>query len=84
MIRPVLLLTLIPLLAACGGGGGGGASKPAPGRWASMSNPASQYCAERGGRLETRQEQAGEAGYCHMPDGSVVEEWQLYRGKNAL
>ncbi|WP_152968327.1 putative hemolysin [Gemmobacter lutimaris] len=49
-----------------------------------MSNPASQYCAELGGRLEMRQEQAGEAGYCHMPDGTVVEEWQLYRGKNAL
>ena len=37
-----------------------------------------------GGKLELRNEQAGEAGYCHLPDGSVVEEWKLYKGKNSL
>ena len=82
--QPVLHLSLICtlLLAACGGGGGG--TKAAPGQWASMANPASKYCAELGGRLELRAEQAGEAGYCHLPDGTVMEEWQLYRGKNSL
>ena len=69
-------------LSACGGGGA--APKQAPGQWASMANPASKYCAELGGRLEIRKEQAGEAGYCHLPDGSIVEEWQLFRGKNSL
>ena len=46
-------------LAACGGGGGG--TKAAPGQWASMANPASKYCAELGGRLEIRAEQAARA-----------------------
>lgn len=87
---PRLCLILLPvLLAACGGG----RHEPAPAasssgvpvsRWASMSNPASQYCAELGGNLEIRVEQAGEAGYCHLPDGSIMEEWELYRGKNSL
>ncbi len=79
-LRLLSALCLVPLLAACGGG----AAKPVPGQWASMANPASKYCAELGGRLELRNEQGGEAGYCHMPDGSVIEEWQLYRGKNSL
>ncbi|WP_151719303.1 putative hemolysin [Gemmobacter serpentinus] len=79
----IAIPALILMLSACGGGGGGTA-KQAPGQWASMSNPASKYCAELGGRLEIRKEQAGEAGYCHLPDGSTVEEWQLFRGKNSL
>ncbi|MBL8562451.1 MAG: DUF333 domain-containing protein [Gemmobacter sp.] len=83
LLPRLCLLGSLMLLAACGGGGGGG-SKAAPGQWASMANPASKYCAELGGRLEIRAEQAGEAGYCHLPDGSVMEEWQLYRGKNSL
>lgn len=79
----LLPLAIVLVLTACGGGDGG-AARQAPGQWASMSNPASKYCAELGGRLEIRQEQAGQAGYCHLPDGSTVEEWQLFRGKNSL
>lgn len=77
-------LSALTLLAACGGGGATRAPDAPQSRWASMANPASQYCAELGGRLEIRTEQAGEAGYCHLPDGSVMEEWELYRGKNTL
>ncbi|SEP42587.1 protein of unknown function [Methylobacterium sp. ap11] len=47
--------------------------------WA-MANPASAHCAPLGGRrVEIRKEAAGEAGYCHLLDGRVVEEWQLFR-----
>ncbi|MDZ7909485.1 MAG: DUF333 domain-containing protein [Gemmobacter sp.] len=83
-MRRSLLLSLacLALLSACGGSSGGGTARQ--GNWASMSNPAARYCADLGGRLELRQEQAGEAGYCHLKDGSVVEEWQLYRGRNSL
>lgn len=84
MPRRCLSLILLPLmLAACGGGAPQREAAPVS-RWAGMNNPASQYCAELGGRLEIRAEQAGEAGYCHLPDGSVLEEWELHRGKNAL
>ena len=43
-------------------------------------NPASQYCVEQGGKLEIRNEANGQVGYCHLPNGQVVEEWKL-RGK---
>jgi putative hemolysin len=49
--------------------------------WA-LGNPASAYCTSVGGRLEIRKEAAGEAGYCHLPGGRVVEEWQLFRETN--
>ncbi|MDR0810389.1 MAG: DUF333 domain-containing protein [Gemmobacter sp.] len=81
-LRPALLLLAAALLTGCA------ESHPAPSqpqsRWTGMANPASRYCADRGGRLEIRTEQAGQAGYCHLPDGSVIEEWQLYRGQNSL
>ncbi len=52
-----------------------------PQAWA-LGNPASAYCTSVGGRLEIRQESKGEAGYCHLPDGRAVEEWQLFREAN--
>lgn len=44
-----------------------------------MPNPASQYCVDSGGRLEIREGPGGQSGYCHLPDGRVVEEWALFR-----
>lgn len=80
-----LVFLLCPLaLAGCSGAPHSTTSTASQGRWASMANPGARYCAELGGKLELRNEQAGEAGYCHLPDGSVVEEWKLYKGKNSL
>ncbi len=45
-----------------------------------MPNPASQYCAEQGGKLEIRDEADGQVGYCIFPDGSECEEWAFFRG----
>jgi len=45
-----------------------------------MPNPASAYCVESGGRLEIRKDaDGGDIGYCHLPGGRVVEEWELFR-----
>ncbi|MBR0558795.1 putative hemolysin [Neokomagataea anthophila] len=44
-----------------------------------MANPASVYCVQIGGRSEIRTEAQGQVGYCHLPDGSVREEWALFR-----
>lgn len=46
-------------------------------------NPASQYCVEQGGKLEIRNEVNGQVGYCHLPNGQVVEEWKLFRDNQA-
>ncbi|MDO5058053.1 MAG: DUF333 domain-containing protein [Lautropia sp.] len=43
------------------------------------ANPASLHCLSLGGRLEIRDEEGGQVGYCHLPGGEVVEEWALYR-----
>nr|WP_245411885.1 DUF333 domain-containing protein [Phyllobacterium leguminum] len=49
-----------------------------------MANPASVYCVNIGGRLEIRQSAQGQSGYCHLPDGRVVDEWQLFRSNRQL
>lgn len=46
-------------------------------------NPASQYCVEQGGKLEIRNEANGQVGYCHLPNGQVIEEWKLFRDNQA-
>lgn len=51
-----------------------------------MANPASVFCEEQGGTLELRpvglSAAEGVAGYCHLPDGRVVEEWAYYHEHN--
>ena len=72
-------LLMLPLaLMAC-------TPKPAAEKPVGMANPASVHCVKAGGRVEIRKETAGETGYCHLPDGRVIEEWQFFRsaqGKN--
>jgi putative hemolysin len=46
-----------------------------------MPNPASVHCTELGGKVEIRRDAKGETGYCHLPDGRVIEEWELFRSK---
>lgn len=48
-----------------------------------MANPASEFCAKQGGRLEPKKDtQGNEYALCHLPDGTVVEEWEYFRSKN--
>ena len=45
-----------------------------------MPNPASQYCIDQGGKLEMKKNANGDAyANCILPDGRVIEEWQLFR-----
>jgi len=62
-------------LAGCSSGS---ASNP-PG----LANPASVYCVEQGGEVDIVEETDGEVGYCNLPDGSRVEEWELYRSRDS-
>ena len=44
-----------------------------------MANPASVYCQQIGGKLNIENTPAGQVGMCAMPDGSKVEEWDLFK-----
>ncbi len=70
---------LVPLVA----GAAGCTTTAPPDQNIGMANPASVYCGEQGGTVEIRKGEGGESGYCHLPDGRVVEEWAFYRAENA-
>lgn len=59
------------LLAACA---------PQPIRPAGLVNPATSHCHARGGRTLLGYTAEGREALCFLPDGSLVDEWQLYRG----
>ena len=73
----------VALLAACGGDDAptttdAPLTTDAPGG-AQIGNPASQYCVDQGGTLELVDETAGQVGYCNLPDGTRIEEWEYFR-----
>jgi uncharacterized protein len=43
-----------------------------------VPNPAAVHCEEQGGRVETVTGEDGEAGVCVLPDGTRIDEWELY------
>ncbi len=53
-------------------------SAPIEDKGAGIANPASEHCVKMGGKVEIRKEASGEVGYCHLPDGRIVEEWKLF------
>jgi putative hemolysin len=48
-----------------------------------LANPASVYCVDQGGRVDIVDEAGGQVGYCELPDGRRVEEWEYYRSSTA-
>ena len=64
------------LLAACGDD-----SEPAD-TTAQIANPASEYCVAQGGTVELVDEAGGQVGYCDLPDGRRIEEWEFYNSEN--
>ena len=49
-----------------------------------LPNPASVYCADQGGASVVEQTSGGSVGYCHLPDGSVVAEWEYFRASQKM
>jgi len=72
-------MRMIPLLAVFVPLAAFAAEKTPDGQALGLANPASVHCADLGGTLEMREEANGTVGYCHLPDGRVVEEWTLFR-----
>ncbi len=48
-----------------------------------VANPASQYCIQLGGTLTIKDGKDGQYGVCTLPDGSEIEEWELFRRDHA-
>ncbi|GBR36228.1 hypothetical protein AA11826_1500 [Komagataeibacter oboediens DSM 11826] len=74
-----MALGAVALLGACASGH----HAPAHASRIGMANPASVYCQQRGGTLEMRSSPQGTSGWCHLPDGTVMEEWALFRRDHA-
>src|SRR5512140_3253871 len=52
---------------------------------ASIPNPASVYCVQKGNKLEIRTAADGsQNGICVFPDGSTCDEWAYFRGECGL
>ncbi|MNZ79268.1 hypothetical protein D3C78_978680 [compost metagenome] len=52
---------------------------PQPPVRAGLVNPASAYCHAQGGRTLMGYTAEGRQGLCFLPDGALIDEWQLYR-----
>lgn len=70
-------LGIIALLAILGGCVS--ASDSQQPKQVGVANPASAYCQEVGGTLSIENISAGQIGMCSLPDGSKVEEWELFK-----
>jgi hypothetical protein len=77
-------VAIMPFAAACGSGDSPSTTEPTSGSDDSsqIANPASEFCVEQGGTLDIVDEADGQVGYCTLPDGTRVEEWEYYRSQN--
>jgi hypothetical protein len=71
-VLPVLIL------GACGGDDDSPTDTTTP---PGIANPASEFCVAQGGTVEIVDEADGQVGYCNLPDGSRVEEWEYFRAQ---
>lgn len=81
MRRLLLPLGAVALLglAACGDDDG----TPDTTTPSQIANPASQFCVDQDGSVEIVDEAGGQVGYCNLPDGTRVEEWEYFRSQNS-
>ena len=49
---------------------------------AGLANPASVFCVDQGGTVEIVDEADGQVGYCILPDGTRIEEWEYFRSQS--
>jgi len=74
-MTPRTIVASVPLLLAVAFTACGDDADEQPG----IANPASEYCVEQGGEVEIVDEAGGEVGYCNLPDGTRIEEWEFFR-----
>jgi putative hemolysin len=86
-ITIIALTTTCGVLASCGGDDDTPTTQAptteAPmGGGSQVANPASEYCIAQGGELEIVDEANGQVGYCNLPDGTRIEEWEFFNQAN--
>ena len=75
----IAALMVSSFMAACGGDDAPVTTNPpTTDGGTQVANPASQYCVDQGGTLEIVDETAGQVGYCNLPDGTRIEEWEYF------
>lgn len=86
MKRMMLAVTMTITLIGCGGDDSTPTTTPAApsteapmGGGSQVANPASEFCIAQGGELEIVDEAGGQVGYCNLPDGTRVEEWEFFQ-----
>ncbi len=74
------MLGILPIgvFAACGGDDSTPSDTTTP---TEIANPAAVYCEEQGGTVEIVDESDGQVGYCNLPDGTRIEEWEYFRSQ---
>jgi uncharacterized protein len=75
MKKILILSALVMSLTACATAQNTNEETPKLG----MPNPASKFCIDQGGKLDIKNEANGQVGYCQLPDGKVIEEWEFFR-----
>ncbi|BCU64680.1 hypothetical protein F941_01701 [Acinetobacter bouvetii DSM 14964 = CIP 107468] len=75
MKKIVLLSMAVLTLSACSATNTNTANLPKVG----IANPASEYCVKQGGKVEIKNDKNGQVGYCHLKNGTAVEEWAFFR-----
>ena len=76
--RAATAVLMLAALVACGDDEPRPADTTTP---TGIANPASEFCIEQGGTVEIVAEEGGQVGYCNLPDGSRVEEWEYMRSQ---
>lgn len=78
-----LAMLPIGLLAACGDDDKPSETTTPGGTSTEIANPASTFCVEQGGTVEIVDEAGGQVGYCNLPDGTRVEEWEYFNSQTS-
>lgn len=82
MKRITIIASLVFGLMGCGNDDDSPTTEAPMGGGAQVANPASEYCVAQGGEVEIVDEAGGQVGYCNLPDGTRVEEWEYFEQSN--
>lgn len=77
-MKPIILISCSLILASCTSPGDV-ITNVRPDK----SNPASVFCYEKNGKLSLVKTKEGVTGYCTLPSGELIDEWELYRREHS-